>query len=47
MNDNRDLFYSRIRGGKIRDIHGDLYLKNIFIIKNKFYMYDRLEFMIL
>jgi len=44
MNDNKDLFYSRIRESKIRDIHGDLYLKNIFIIKNRFYMYDRLEF---
>jgi aminoglycoside phosphotransferase family enzyme len=44
MNDNKDLFYSRIGEGKIRDIHGDLYLKNIFIIKNRFYMYDRLEF---
>ena len=44
INDNKDLFYSRIREGEIRDIHGDLYLKNIFIIKNRFYMYDRLEF---
>lgn len=44
VNDNKNLFYSRIREGKVRDIHGDLYLKNIFIIKNRFYMYDRLEF---
>ncbi|HET7391890.1 MAG TPA: hypothetical protein VFJ51_13805, partial [Nitrososphaeraceae archaeon] len=28
----------------VRDIHGDLYLKNIFIVKNKFYLYDRIEF---
>ena len=38
------LFYQRIRESKIRDIHGDLYLKNIFIINNKFYLYDRIEF---
>ena len=44
LNDNKNLFYSRIKEGRIRDIHGDLYLKNIFIIKNRFYMYDRLEF---
>jgi aminoglycoside phosphotransferase family enzyme len=44
VNDNKNLFYSRIREGKVRDIHGDLYLKNIFIINNRFYMYDRLEF---
>jgi aminoglycoside phosphotransferase family enzyme len=42
---NKKLFYQRIREDKIRDIHGDLYLKNIFILENnKFYLYDRLEF---
>jgi aminoglycoside phosphotransferase family enzyme len=44
VKDNKNLFYSRIREGRVRDIHGDLYLKNIFIIKNRFYLYDRLEF---
>jgi aminoglycoside phosphotransferase family enzyme len=44
VKDNKNLFYSRIRENKVRDIHGDLYLKNIFIMKNRFYMYDRLEF---
>jgi aminoglycoside phosphotransferase family enzyme len=44
VKDNKNLFYTRIREGKVRDIHGDLYLKNIFIIKNRIYMYDRLEF---
>lgn len=41
---NRNLFYQRIKEDKVRDIHGDLYLKNIFIVKNRIYMYDRLEF---
>ena len=38
------MFYERMRESKIRDIHGDLYLKNIFVIDNKFYLYDRIEF---
>jgi aminoglycoside phosphotransferase family enzyme len=39
-------FVKRIRDGKIRDIHGDLYLKNIFVVPDnkKFYLYDRIEF---
>ena len=43
---NKSLFYKRIREEKIREIHGDLYLRNIFIINNndKFYLYDRIEF---
>lgn len=41
---NQDLFYKRRKAHRIRDIHGDLYLKNIFYVKGKFYMYDRLEF---
>lgn len=42
---NDNLFRERIRDEKIRDIHGDLYLKNVFITSNnKFYLYDRIEF---
>ena len=41
---NNDLFVQRIRESKILDIHGDLYLKNIFVIYDKFYLYDRIEF---
>jgi aminoglycoside phosphotransferase family enzyme len=41
---NNDLFFQRMRQSKIKDIHGDLYLKNIFIIDDKFYLYDRIEF---
>lgn len=44
LENNDALFYERIRESKIRDIHGDLYLKNIFLIDNKFYLYDRIEF---
>jgi aminoglycoside phosphotransferase family enzyme len=41
---NREIFYERINQSKVRDIHGDLYLKNIFIVRHKFYLYDRIEF---
>jgi aminoglycoside phosphotransferase family enzyme len=42
---NKTLFYKRIRQGKIREIHGDLDLGNIFVVNDKrFYLYDRLEF---
>jgi aminoglycoside phosphotransferase family enzyme len=44
IKNNTKLFERRIKNKKIRDIHGDLYLKNIFIVKNRFYLYDRLEF---
>lgn len=41
---NRKLFFNRIKDGKVRDIHGDLYLGNIFIVGGRFYLYDRIEF---
>ncbi len=45
IHNKHNLFLERIRDEKIRDIHGDLYLKNVFIIPdNKFYLYDRIEF---
>lgn len=46
IENNKQLFRQRITENKIRDIHGDLYMKNIFIVKqnNKFYLYDRIEF---
>jgi aminoglycoside phosphotransferase family enzyme len=44
VEDNRILFAKRMKESRIRDIHGDLYLKNIFYFKNKFYLYDRIEF---
>jgi aminoglycoside phosphotransferase family enzyme len=44
LENNNKLFYQRIRESKIRDIHGDLYLKNIFITDKRIYLYDRIEF---
>jgi uncharacterized protein len=46
IENNKQLFRQRIAKNKIREIHGDLYMKNIFIVQpnNKFYLYDRLEF---
>ena len=44
LENNDALFYELMREFKIRDIYGDLYLKNIFVIDNKFYLYDRIEF---
>jgi aminoglycoside phosphotransferase family enzyme len=45
INRKTNLFLARIQDDKIRDIHGDLYLKNVFIIPDgKLYLYDRIEF---
>jgi aminoglycoside phosphotransferase family enzyme len=44
VKDNDELFDRRIKESRIRDIHGDLRLKNIFFLKGKFLMYDRIEF---
>jgi aminoglycoside phosphotransferase family enzyme len=44
IKDNKKLFYHRIKDHKVRDIHGDLYLKNIFIVQNRLYLFDRIEF---
>jgi aminoglycoside phosphotransferase family enzyme len=44
VSDNCELFDRRIRESRVRDIHGDLYLKNIFFINDKFILYDRIEF---
>ena len=44
VEDNQSLFLNRIHENKIRDIHGDLHLENIFTLQNRFYLYDRIEF---
>lgn len=44
VEDNKVLFAKRMKESRVRDIHGDLYLKNIFYCKNRFYLYDRIEF---
>ncbi len=42
--ENEKLFLKRVNEEKIRDIHGDLSLQNIFLVGGKFYLYDRIEF---
>jgi aminoglycoside phosphotransferase family enzyme len=45
VKNNEKFFIDRTKSKKIRDIHGDLFLKNILIVKNrKYYLYDRIEF---
>src|SRR5215831_10026306 len=44
LGNNKALFYKRIKEGKIRETHGDLYLGNIFIVNKRLYLYDRIEF---
>jgi aminoglycoside phosphotransferase family enzyme len=44
VQNKKSLFYQRIKERKVRAIHGDLYLKNIFVLYPKFYLYDRIEF---
>ncbi len=44
VKNNESLFFLRMKQGRIREIHGDLYLRNIFLSKKKFYLYDRIEF---
>ncbi len=44
VRDNNNLFLDRIHENKVRDIHGDLHLKNIFFLRNRFYLYDRIDF---
>lgn len=44
VENNFGLFDHRRKRYRIRDIHGDLYLKNIFYVKGKYYLYDRIEF---
>jgi aminoglycoside phosphotransferase family enzyme len=44
VRNNKELFAKRIEESRIRDIHGDLYMRNIFFFKRRFYMYDRIEF---
>lgn len=44
VRNKKSLFYQRVKERKIREIHGDLYLRNIFVLYPKFYLYDRIEF---
>jgi uncharacterized protein len=44
VRNNNELFARRIDASRIRIIHGDMYMRNIFFFKGRFYMYDRIEF---
>lgn len=44
LSQNKKILDSRRLYGKIKDVHGDLYLENIFFRNRKFYLYDRIEF---
>lgn len=44
LDDNKNLFFERIKQGKIRECHGDLHLKNICWWHNKIQLFDRIEF---
>lgn len=43
---NSDLFLKRADRGFVREIHGDCRSENIFFAENKFYLFDRLEFLL-
>jgi len=43
MEEKRYLFEQRIRDGRIKDCHGDLHSRNIFIV-NGIYIFDAIEF---
>ena len=44
LKDQRDLFYQRIRGGFIREGHGDLHTENIYWDGERLYILDCIEF---
>jgi aminoglycoside phosphotransferase family enzyme len=41
---NADLMKKRQRDGRIKDCHGDLHSANIFLVDEKFYIFDCIEF---
>ncbi len=44
MEENKELFEKRVKEGRIRHCHGDLQSGNIFIVEEKIYLFDRIEF---
>jgi hypothetical protein len=44
MNENKDLFEKRLKEGKIKWCHGDLHSGNIFVVGEKVYIFDAIEF---
>lgn len=41
---NKNTFEQRIKEGRIKRCHGDLHSGNVFVIGNKVYLFDRIEF---
>jgi aminoglycoside phosphotransferase family enzyme len=45
MRENEALFKTRVKGGRIRECHGDVHSGNIFILQdNRIYIFDAIEF---
>ena len=44
MNKNCDLFSKRLREGRVKWCHGDLHSGNIFVLDDKIYVFDAIEF---
>jgi hypothetical protein len=44
MERNRELFAKRLKEGKIKWCHGDLHSGNIFVVGEKIYIFDAIEF---
>lgn len=44
MEKNSELFSKRLREGKIKWCHGDLHSGNIFVVDDKIYIFDAIEF---
>lgn len=44
IDQNQKLFEKRVKDKKIKYCHGDLHLNNIFVHKDKIYIFDRIEF---
>jgi hypothetical protein len=44
LKENKEFFEKRVKEGRIKRCHGDLHLKNIFVIGKSVYLFDRIEF---
>jgi aminoglycoside phosphotransferase family enzyme len=44
IQNNNSIFEKRVQEGRIRDCHGDIHSGNIFVTKDKIYIFDAIEF---
>ncbi|MBU2560472.1 hypothetical protein KKA03_06210, partial [archaeon] len=44
MIENKALFDMRVKDGRVRECHGDCHSGNIFILSDKIYIFDAIEF---